>query len=139
MTTSEIVYIWADLKNPDDIYIEQADGSLATHSAVTAEDWKGLAPIVANIALRNGYSIWSNQKKIGKEIIGYISDGAYISILDCPNAVANVRKLYDELTDGQRAYLFNKILKEQTYNPKGTSITKLIDALVDCSCAQGDK
>ena len=134
MTTSGIVYIWADTENPNNIYIEQADGSLATHIAVTAADWKGLAPIVAAIALRNEYSTWSNQKKIGKEIIGYINDGKYISI--APDPMDNVRDLYEELTDGERAYLFNKILKEKTYNPKSVSTYKLFAALVDCVNSQ---
>ena len=44
--------------------------------------------------------------------------------------------IYDQLTEAQCAILFNKLLKYRKYNPKGTSILKLNDAMADCMAAQ---
>ena len=48
----------------------------------------------------------------------------------------DVGTFLDSLTEGQRAYLFNKMLKEMHFSPQHTSIRKLARAIEWCAEAQ---
>lgn len=48
----------------------------------------------------------------------------------------SVDTMYDNMDLGERAHMFNKLLKHEDYNPRGTSITKLNVAAIACLKAQ---
>ena len=65
----------------------------------------------------------------------------YPELLADKNLVENlddpVEAFLENASDGQKAYLFNKMLKECYFSPMHTSITKLSRAIELCADAQG--
>jgi hypothetical protein len=59
---------------------------------------------------------------------------AFPDIMD--DYTPSVDKMYDNMSLGERAHMFNKLLKHEDYNPRGTSITKLNVAAIACLKAQ---
>lgn len=48
-----------------------------------------------------------------------------------------IDEIYEALTEGQRAYLFNKILKNEGYSPMHTNVHRMSEATTACAEAQG--
>ena len=115
------IYLQQYVEMPD-CYVEVSDGGFSYNGEVDVE-----------------FEYEFNMS--AEEIVECCTDvdkSALKEALGCDDEVQemDVADIYENLTEGSKAYLFNKLLKNKDYNPNGSSVVKLQEAMQRCMVAQ---